>query len=99
MLNVSLEHSFNLSNAVQVEGSQISQLEFYVYIASEGDCSLRWSERDEQKLILVEKELIFLFWDVYILCFCEINKFQNLSHQPEHCCIMKVALLVIPFES
>ena len=35
MLNVSLEHSFNLSNAVQVEVSQISQLEFYVYIASE----------------------------------------------------------------
>ena len=61
MLNVSLEHSFNLSNAVQVEVSQISQLEFYVYIASEGDCSFRWSERDEQKLILVEKELIFLF--------------------------------------
>ena len=32
-------------------------------------------------------------------CFCEIHKFKNLLCHYRHCCIMKVTLLLISFES
>ena len=45
---------------------------------------------------LTKKCFVLMF---RFLCFCEINKFQNLWHHHRYCYVMEVIIMLISFES